>query len=223
MRASRWPGAVALGCVIVPGLARALVAIIQPGPTEIYLQVGDGAYNLTTANPDHLRGATPARNPTINQVAVTVPGAQLGNGREVPMRSDSTVTKSFYDASGSFSVCLPARGEVYVGGWWRNAAAGTGPAQLSVQAPVNLTSGGHTIPFADIRWQAAWNVPARSGAAPSEDVASGHFRADGGALTLATIPPQEWHENCHSFFYANRAIKPAGVYRGRVTYTLVSP
>ena len=209
----------ALGCGMHT-TAHALVAIIQPGPTELYLQVGDGAYNTTPAAPDHRSGATPAANPVVNLVSVTVPGAQLGNGRELTMRSDSTVTKSFFDSGRSFSICIPAAGEVYVGGWWRNAAPGAGPAHLSVQAPVSLTSGAHTIPFGDIRWEAAWS-PTKTGT--SEDVASGRFRSDGGPVILATIPPQQWHENCHVFFYANRAVQPAGVYRGRVTYTLVSP
>ncbi|EWS63711.1 hypothetical protein Y695_03055 [Hydrogenophaga sp. T4] len=46
---------------------------------------------------------------------------------------------------------------------------------------------------------------------------------NGGTQTLATVPANRYIENCHSFIYANSAIRAAGTYNGQVTYTLSSP
>ena len=46
---------------------------------------------------------------------------------------------------------------------------------------------------------------------------------NGGTQTLATVPANRYIENCHTFIYANSAVRAAGTYNGRVTYTLSSP
>jgi hypothetical protein len=52
-------------------------------------------------------------------------------------------------------------------------------------------------------------------------IAPGTF--NGGTQNLATVPGNTYLENCHTFFYANSAVRAAGTYNGRVTYTLASP
>src|SRR3990167_8872005 len=46
---------------------------------------------------------------------------------------------------------------------------------------------------------------------------------NGGTQTLATVPANRYIENCHSFIYANSALRAAGTYNGQVTYPLSSP
>ena len=46
---------------------------------------------------------------------------------------------------------------------------------------------------------------------------------NGGTQTLATVPANRYIENCHTFSYANSAVRAAGTYTGQVTYTLTAP
>ena len=45
----------------------------------------------------------------------------------------------------------------------------------------------------------------------------------GGKQTLATFESNTFIVNCHTFRYANSAIRAAGTYTGQVTYTLTTP
>jgi hypothetical protein len=51
------------------------VNITAANPRVIYLQVGVGSFNGI-----YNSGGTPASNPTVNVVSVTVPAAQVGSG-----------------------------------------------------------------------------------------------------------------------------------------------
>ena len=75
---------------------------------------------------------------------------------------------------------------------------------------------GDTIPFSQI----SWTVSAPGSTVPGV-IPAGTF--NGGTQNLATIPANRYIENCHSFGYANSAIRAAGTYEGRVTYTLTTP
>jgi hypothetical protein len=46
---------------------------------------------------------------------------------------------------------------------------------------------------------------------------------NGATQTLTAVRANTYIENCHSFSYANSALRAAGTYNGRVTYTLTSP
>jgi hypothetical protein len=206
-RAKRWCGVVA-ACALVCALqpARAWILTVTPGPKTIYLQVGTGSYSGGYYN----AGGTPANNATINKVTVTVPAAVVGTGAAQAMTSDSGTSLSFYDG---YAVCNPPA-QVYVGGWAR-LPAGSGTAVLTVTSPANLTSGSNTIPFSEISWSSTANGDT------TPDVAAGTF--NGGTITLANIAAGTWVEDCHTFTYANTAIRAAGTYTGRATYSLALP
>ena len=197
--------------------AHALVIIIRPGPEQIYLQVGDGAYITSATAVDHRTGAIPAANPLVNLVTVDVPASQVGTGIEQRLVGNSAFQFSFFDRGrpNPFPVCRPNI-ETYVGGWWRSA--GSAPARMSVSAPLTLDSGVNSISFNTIRWSSS----AFSDPGAALDIGPGRF-IPGGTLALAAIPPNQWWENCHTFFYNNLRLVPPGTYRGRVTYTLASP
>lgn len=189
----------------VPALALAWVLTVNPGPREIFLQVGNGSYTGF-----YNTGGTPLNNATINKVSVTVPANVVGTGATQAMTSDSTQSQSFYDG---YVVCNPPN-QVYVGGWAR-LPSGTGTAVLSVTSPANLTSGADTIPFTQISWTSTANGNT------NPDIPAGTF--NGGTLTLTNIAAGTWVENCHTFSYANTKVVAAGTYTGRVTYTLTLP
>jgi len=86
---------------------------------------------------------------------------------------------------------------------------------LTVTTPANLTSGVNTIPFSQISWTSTANGNTTA------DIAAGTF--NGGTITLANIAAGTWVEDCHTFTYANSAIRPAGTYTGRATYSLALP
>ena len=196
--------ACALVCVAQP--AAAWILTVTPGPKTIYLQVGTGSYTGGNYNV----GGTPANNATINKVSVTVAAPAVGTGAAQAMTSDSGTSTSFYDG---YAVCNPPA-QVYVGGWARLPTGG-GTAVLTVSSPANLTSGTNTIPFSEI----SWTSTANGNTAP--DVAAGTF--NGGSITLANIAAGSWVEDCHTFTYANTALRAAGTYTGRATYSLSLP
>jgi hypothetical protein len=205
--AKRWCGAAAactLACTLQP--AQAWILTVTPGAKTIYLQVGTGSYTGGNYN----AGGTPANNATINQVSVTVAAPVVGTGAAQAMTSNSGTSASFYDG---YAVCNPPA-QVYVGGWAR-LPTGSGTAVLTVTSPANLTSGSNTIPFSEISWTSTANGDT------TPDVASGTF--NGGTVTLANIAAGTWVEDCHTFTYANSAVRAAGTYTGRATYSLSLP
>jgi len=188
------------------------VNLTPKNPRTIYLQVGVGTF--TGGN--YQQGGSPATNPLVNLVSVTVPAAQVGNGTAQTMTTNSTASQSLYD---SFAFCnLP--NQLYVGGFYRstNGSAGSATATLVANVPASLVSaGGRTIPFSQISWTSSGN-----GDAGGQPFPGGTFVA-GGTQTIGTINRNEWAESCHTFSYSNAAVAPAGTYTGRVTYTLSAP
>jgi hypothetical protein len=191
--------------------AKAFVVNITPTSTQaqIYLRVGDGAFNGTYDN-----GGTPAASATITRVSVSVPATAVGNGTAQAMTTNATQATSFYDG---FAFCnLPA--QLYIGGYNRGGLLGAGGnGTLTVTAPASLSNGsGNTIAFSQISWTSSGNGD--SGAQPFP---AGAFT--GGTQTLASFPVNTWRESCHTFSYANANLVASGTYTGRVTYTLSVP
>ena len=213
MKAARHATMIAMTCLAFGSIpeARAFVVNITPTSTQaqIYLRVGDGAFNGTYNN-----GGTPAASATITRVSVSVAAAAVGNGTAQAMATNATQASSFYDG---YAFCnLPA--QVYIGGYNRGGLLGAGGnGTLTVTAPANLTNaGGNTIPFSQISWTSSGN-----GDTGAQPFPSGAFT--GGTQTLASFPVNTWRESCHTFSYANANRVAAGTYNGQVTYTLSVP
>lgn len=185
--------------------AQAYTITIMSGARAIYLQVGAGGY-VGTYN----AGGTPGNNATINVVSVTVPAASVGTGAAQAMTSNSTVSQSPIDG---FAFCNPPS-QVYIGAWSR-PGSGTGVATLTVSTPASLTNGTSTIPFSQISWVMSGNGDTVF------QFPNGTF--SGGTQTLATFPANTWKEQCMTFTFANSAVRAAGTYTGRATYTLSLP
>jgi len=216
MKAARHATTIAMACLFAFGAipeARAFIVTINPSTNnqaQIYLRVGDGAFNGTYSN-----GGTPAASATINVVSVSVPIAAVGNGTAQAMTTNATQATSFYDG---YAFCnLPS--QLYVGGYNRRGNAGSGGnGTLTVTAPTSLTNaGGNTIPFSQISWISSGNGDGTT----AQPFPSGAFT--GGTQTLASFPVNTWRESCHTFSYANASLVAAGTYTGRVTYTLSVP
>ncbi len=191
-------GALALSAsLMVSANAHAWVLTITPGVRAVFLQVGNG-----TAN---------ANNATINLVSVSVPAGAIGNGVAQAMTSDSTQSASPFD---NYAVCNPPN-QVYVGGFYRQPTTTATVAVLQVTSPANLLSGTDLIPFSQISWTSTANGNTTA------DIPAGAF--NGGTQVLRNITSNSWVENCHTFSYANTNVVAAGVYAGRVTYTLTVP
>ena len=168
----------------------------------MFLQVGNGSLN--------------ANNAVVNLVSVNVPASQLATGAAQQMTSNSTQANSPVD---NFNVCS-APIQVYVGGSYQRSNASDGPATalLQVTSPANLTSAaGDVIPFTQI----SWTTSALGGDTTPNVIPAGAFT--GGTQTLTTIAANRYVENCHTYAYANAALRAAGAYDGRVTYTLSTP
>lgn len=215
MKHARHPAAaLAMSCLLAFGSipqASAFVVNITPTSTQaqIYLRVGDGAFNGTYNN-----GGTPAASATITRVSATLAATAVGNGTAQAMTSNATQTTSFYDG---FAFCnLPA--QVYIGGYNRGGLLGAGGnGTLTVNAPTTLTNtAGNTIAFSQISWTSSGN-----GDTGTQPFPAGAFT--GGTQTLASFPVNTWRESCHTFSYANANLVAAGTYTGRVTYTLSVP
>lgn len=192
---------VAAGLHAVPAHAWSLS--LAAASRRVFLHVGNG-----TAN---------GNNGTINLVTATLTGAQLLAGTPQAMTSNSTQSGSLY--GDGYTTCPTPSTQVIVGASYRRSNAANGPASatLRVTSPANLTNAaGDTIPFNQI----SWTVSAPGSAAPNV-IPAGTF--NGATQTLATIPANTYIENCHTFSYANSAVRAAGTYNGRVTYTLTSP
>lgn len=179
--------------------AQAWVLNLTPGARAVYLAVGNA-----TANAD---------NAAVNLVSVTVPGGSLGTGAAQVFTTNSTQAISPYD---NYTLCNPAAGQVYVGGFYRLPTTNATLAVLQVTTPAGLTSGVNTIPFNQISWSST--ALGNAGA----DIPAGTF-ISGGTLFLRNFAANSYVENCHTFSYANTTPVAAGTYDGRATYTLTAP
>lgn len=195
--------------LLMCGWSQAFTVNIGSGTRMVYLRVGDGAFTGL-----YNSGGIPGNSSTVNLASVTVPAASIGNNVPLVFTSNATQPLSYYD---NYAFCnLP--NEVYIGGFFRRPNGSTGSAVLTVTAPVNLVDAdGDLIPFSQINWQSSGNGDGTA----TQPVPSGAFA--GGVQTLATFPGNSWRESCHRFFYQNAQFVAAGVYRGRVVYTLSAP
>jgi hypothetical protein len=162
-------------------------------------------------------GTVEGNNSTVNLVSVSVPGAQVGNGLAQAMATNSTQSQSLY--GDGYATCPTPSSQIMVGASYRRSNPGNGPASatLRVTSPADLVNAsGDTIPFSQI----SWTVSAAGSSAPGV-IPAGSF--NGATQTLTTIPANTYIENCHTFSYANSAVRAAGTYNGQVTYTLTSP
>ena len=201
----------ALLCVAEMAAAHAWSLNLNSGARRLFLHVGNGTVSGASGT---LNGTSPTTNATRNRVEVSVPLALLGNGTALAMTSDSTQSISLY-GDGNNTCPTPANQLMVGAGYRRNSGAAS--ATLTVSSPANLTSAaGDTIPFTQI----SWTVSAPGSGVPNV-IPAGTF--NGGTQTLATVPGNTYLENCHTYSYANSAVRAAGTYTGRVTYTLSSP
>lgn len=183
--------------------AQAWSLSIAAAPRRVFLHVGNGVADGNSA--------------TVNLVQVTVPGAQVGNGLAQAMTTNSTQSQSLY--GDNYTTCPTPASQIMVGASYRRSNAANGPASatLRVTSPANLVNAsGDTIPFSQI----GWTVSAAGSSVPGV-IPAGSF--NGATQTLTSIPANTYIENCHSFSYANSAVRAAGTYTGQVTYTLTSP
>ncbi len=183
--------------LMIPGNALAWSLGVTPGTRAIFLQIGNGSNN--------------AANATVNLVSGTVPAASVGNATPQVLTTNSTQANSFYDG---YATCnVPA--QMYVGGYYRQPATTAAVATLQVTSPANLTSGTDTIPFTQISWTSTANGNT------TPDIPAGTFT--GATQFLVNIGSNLWLENCHVFSYANANVVPAGIFTGRVVYTMTAP
>lgn len=195
--------AVLLLCALHGGMAQAWSLTLAAASRRVFLHVGNGSAE--------------ADNGTVNLVSVSPTGAQVLAGAPLAMTSNSTQSASLY--GDGYTTCPNPATQVMVGASYRRSSATNGPASatLRVTAPASLTNAaGDTIPFTEI----SWTVSATGSNNPNV-IPAGTY--SGAAQTLTTIPANTYIENCHSFIYANSALRAAGTYNGRVTYTLTSP
>lgn len=185
--------------------AQAWVLNVTPGARTVYLAVGNSTTN--------------ADNATVNRVTLDLPANQVGTGAAQVMNSSSGTNRSTQAVSphDNYTVCVPASGQVYVGGYFRLPAASSNTAVLQVTTPAGLTSGVNTIPFNQISWTST-----SIGNAGAADIPAGSF-VSGGTRILRTFAANTYVENCHTFSYANATPVAAGTYDGRATYTLTAP
>lgn len=162
-------------------------------------------------------GTAEGNNGTINLVSANLTGAQLLSGTPQPMANSGTQSQSLY--GDGFTTCPTPASQVIIGASYRRSSATNGPASavLSVTSPANLTNAaGDTIPFNQISW-----TTSAPGGGVANIIPPGTFT--GNTQTLTTIPANTYIENCHTFSYANSAVRAPGTYNGRATYTLTSP
>ncbi len=182
--------------------AQAWSLSIASASRRVFLHVGNGTIN--------------GSNSTVNLVQVTVPGAQVGNGVAQAMTTNSTQAQSLY--GDNYTTCPTPASQIMVGASYRrNNNSSPASATLRVTSPANLVNAtGDTIPFSQI----GWTVSAAGSSVPGV-IPAGTF--NGATQTLTTIPANTYIENCHTFSYANSAVRAAGTYTGQVTYTLTAP
>lgn len=197
----------ALSALLAAGAAQAFTVAINTGPRAVYLRVGDGSITGGSYN----NGGTPQANTTVNLVSVNVPATVVGNGVDQTMTGSGRLTSDW----DNFAFCNA--GQVYIGGFYRLPNNNNSSATLRVTTPATLVSaGGDTIPITQIGWTSSGN-----GDAGAQPIPAGSFT--GGTQTLASFVRNNWNESCHTFFYGNDAVVPAGTYNARATYTLATP
>ncbi len=192
--------AVVAGAHALP--AQAWSITIAAASRRVFLHVGNGVSDGNSG--------------TVNLVSANLTAAQLLSGAPQAMTSNSTQSASLYDG---YSTCPTPSTQVIIGASYRRSNPGDGPASavLRVTSPTSLTNAaGDTIPFSEI----SWTVSAPGSGVPNV-IPAGTF--SGATQTLTTVPANTYIENCHTFRYANSAIRAAGTYNGQVTYTLSSP
>ncbi|MCV0438572.1 MAG: hypothetical protein K5880_08055 [Hydrogenophaga sp.] len=201
----------ALLCVAEMAAAHAWSLTVNSGSRRLFLHVGNGALSGSQGT---LNGST-GRSGIVNTVQVAPTVAQLISGTPLAMTSDSTQNISLY-GDGNNTCPTPASQVMIGAGYRRNGGAAN--ATLTVASPATLTNlvTGDTIPITQI----SWTVSAPGSGVPNV-IPAGAF--NGGTQTLATVPGNTYIENCHTFNYANSAVRGAGTYTGQVTYTLASP
>ena len=202
---------VVLLCVVEMAVAHAWSLDITSGSRRLFLHVGNGAVSGSSGT---LNGST-GRSGIINTVSVAPTVAQLLSGAPLAMTSNSTQNISLY-GDGNNTCPTPASQLMIGAGFRRNNGANS--ATLTVSSPANLidTATGEVIPISQI----SWTTSAPNGGI-ANIISAGTF--NGGTQTLATLPGNRYFENCHTFSYANSALRAAGTYTGQVTYTLSSP
>lgn len=184
---------------------------VTAGARRLFLHVGNGRGSGSSGTLDGTMGTSG----TVNTVQASLTTAQLVGGGAVAMTSDSTQSSSLY-GDGNITCPTPASQVLIGAGYRRNGGAAS--ATLTVVSPTNLNNlaTGDTIPINQI----SWTVSAPGSGAPSV-IPAGTFT--GGSQTLATVPGNTYLENCHTFSYANSAVRAEGTYTGTVSYTLSSP
>jgi hypothetical protein len=206
-RLGRWIGAGF--CILAETQAAAFTTnITAANPRTIYLQVGVGSFTGGNYN----AGGTPAANPTVNLVSVTVPATALGNSAAQAMATNTGATNSFFDG---FAFCN--NNQLYIGGFYRSTT-NTGAATVTANSASPLSNGsGQTIPFTQIRWTSSGN-----GDGGTQPFAGGTFTGTASQF-IGNIARNQWAESCLSFSYLNTTTPAAGTYTGTVTYTLSTP
>lgn len=182
--------------------AHAWSLTIAAASRRVFLHVGNGTFD--------------GNNGTVNLVSANLSAAQLLSGTAQPMTSNSTQSRSLY--GDNYATCPNPATQVMVGASYRrNQNNQPASATLRVTSPADLVNAsGDTIPFSQI----GWTVSAAGSSVPGV-IPAGSF--NGATQTLTSIPANTYIENCHSFSYANSAVRAAGTYTGQVTYTLTSP
>ena len=187
--------------LVLAGSAHAWSLSVAAASSRVFLHVGTG-----TAN---------ANNPTVDRVTADLTPAELLARNPKVMTSSGMQSNSL--SGDNFATCPTPSTQVLIGASYRRNNNGQGQAVLSVNAPASLVSAaGDTIPISEI----SWTVSAPGSPVPGI-IPAGTFSA--GQRQLATVPPNTFIENCHTFRYANSAIRAAGTYTGVVTYTLSTP
>lgn len=169
--------------------------------SRVFLHVGTGTSN--------------ASNATIDRITADLTPAELLAGAPKTMLNSGQQSNSL--SGDDYLTCPTPATQVLIGASYRRTGNGAGQAVLNVSAPASLVSAaGDTIPISQI----SWTVSAPNSPVPGI-IPAGTFV--GGQQRLASVPPNTYIENCHTFRYANSAIRAAGVYDGTVTYTLSTP
>lgn len=198
-------------CAATTTEANAWSLSITSGARRLFLHVGNGSLS---GQPGTLNGNT-GNSGIVNTVRADPTVTELVSGAVVPMTSNSTQSTSLY-GSGRV-ICPTPSSQVLIGAGYRRNNS-TADAILSVSSPTALTdsSTGEIIPITQISWSVSAPGSPEPGVIPA-----GTFT--GGVQTLTTVPGNTYIENCHTFSYANSALRAAGTYTGQVTYTLSSP
>lgn len=198
-------------CASATTAANAWSLNITSGARRLFLHVGNGSLSGQSGT---LNGST-GNSGIVNTVRADPTVAQLVGGAPLAMTSNSTQSTSLY--GDGVVICPTPSSQVLIGaGYRRNNSAAD--AILSVSSPTFLTdvSTGEIIPITQI----SWSVSAPGSPVPGV-IPAGTFT--GGVQTLTTLPGNRYIENCHTYSYANSALRAAGTYTGQVTYTLSSP